>query len=405
MPRSCEPLTRIARKGRSAAYAAIALFAALIVNAGLARADDTYSVLADITVPETADTSCASRSATLGAWDISWQDSLLGLYLLADRTNCAVEVFDSNTNTFLFRIGGFAGATSNHNTSGPDGVLTVNGRYVFAGDANSTVRILDLFSRSQIATVVTKASDTLRADEMAYDPFEHEIIVANDADTPPFVTFISTTPPYGILGQLSFPNACTTAINPTNCGGLEQSAYSSKTGLFYISVPIVGTGTTGEIAVINPVKRRIVGHFPVSCQPAGLAIGPNLEAMVGCSNGPVQIVSLKTGAMLASFPTLAGADEVWFNKGSRQYFVAANANTVKKGKKVVPAPVLGIVNADTHTLDQLIPTTAAAHSVAADANLNHIFLPNGATTSASYPSCTNGCATIFNVTGEDVASQ
>jgi hypothetical protein len=286
-------------------------------------------------------------------------------------------------------------------------VLTVNGRYVFAGDANSTVRILDLFSRSQIATVVTKASDTLRADEMAYDPADREIIVANDADTPPFVTFISTTPPYGILGQLSFPNACTTAINPTNCGGLEQSAYSSKTGLFYISVPVVGTGTSGEIAIINPRKKRFVGHIPLSnCQPAGLAIGPNLEAMVGCSTGPVQIVSLKTGASLATFPTLAGADEVWFNKGSRQYFVAANANTVKKGKKQVPAPVLGVVNADTHTLDQPpIPTTASAHSVAADANLNHIFLPNGATTSSSYPGCTNGCATIFNVTGEDVAAK
>jgi hypothetical protein len=91
----------------------MALFAALFVNAGLARADDTYGVLADIAVPESADTSCASRSATLGAWDISWQDSLLNLYLLADRTNCAVDVFDSNTTTFLFRIGGFAGATSN----------------------------------------------------------------------------------------------------------------------------------------------------------------------------------------------------------------------------------------------------------------------------------------------------
>jgi hypothetical protein len=405
MPRSCEPLTRIARKGRSAAYAAMALFAALIVNAGLARADDTYSKLT--TIPVQANTTNCSGSTSLAHFDISWVDSLLNLYVLSDRTNCSVDVFDINTNKELFFVGGFSGQQgTNNGISGPDGVLTVNGRYVFAGNGDSTVRVLDLFSQSQIADITiplpTGVTAGNRADEMAYDSRDHIVAVANDSPSPttasPYLTFISTTPTnpavFGILGQVVIADA-------TSANGLEQTAYSSKTGLFYTSVPVIGTGTTGEIAVINPVKRRIVGHFPVSCQPAGLAIGPNLEAMVGCSDGPVQIVSLKTGAMLASFPTLTNADEVWFNKSSRQYFVAAGSNMITKGKKTTPAPVLGVVNADTHALDQLIPTTVGDHSVAVDATLNHVFLPD--TSNATPAGC--GCIQVFNVTGEDVAAK
>ena len=399
MPRSCGPLMLIAKHGRLLAYGATALLAALAAGTGAARAGtDKYSLLTDITVPASTDVNCSSKSATLAKWDISWFDSTLDLFLLADRTNCAVDVFDPATNTFLMRVGGFQGAQASNDVSGPDGIVSVNGRYVFAGDGDSTVKVVDLFAQNVIATVNTGGAK--RADEMALDPFDHLIIVANDADTPPFVTFISTTPGFGVLGQIKFPNA-------TN--GLEQSVYSSKTGLFYISVPEVnGQVGQGEIAIINPAKRKIVGHLPVSCEPAGLAIGPNLNAIVGCSDGPVQVINLAQppgSKPLATFPTLAVADEVWFNKGSQQYFVAANGNTVKKGKKTLPAPVLGIIDAEKNTLVQLIPTTVGAHSVAADPQLNHIFLPNGATTSPSYPNCTGGCVSIFNVTGEAVATR
>lgn len=407
MPRSCEPLTKVMKTGKSAVCAAVALLAALVVNTGLARADDSYSQLTTMEVSAGTNPPCTGASSSLGHFDISWFDSILGVYLLADRTNCSLDVFDANTNKQLFAVGGFSGQQGTNNAiSGPDGVLTVDGRYAFVGNGDSTVKVVDLFSQSIIASVATGAPSGPnagnRADEMALDPKDHMIIVANDAPgTPPgslkpFVTFISTTPGYGILGQITFPDAT---------GGLEQSVYSSKTGLFYISVPVVDGGTTGEIAVINPKKKKIVGHFPVSCQPAGLAIGPNLEAMVGCSTGPVQIVSLKTGQSLATFKTLASADEVWFNKGSRQYFVASGNNTVKKGTKTVPAPVLGVVNADTHALDQLIATTVGDHSVTADADLNHIFLPDTSTVppKPAKPGC--GCVKVFNVTGEAVAAK
>lgn len=423
---SCDPPPKIIKKAKLTAYAAMALFAALFVSATAARADDTYSELTTMAVSKNTDSvNCPGGSTTLGHFDISWVDSLLNFYLLSDRTNCSLDVFDVNTNKELFFVGGFAGQQgTNNDISGPDGVLTVNGRYAFVGDGPdptthiTSVKVVDLFAQSIVASVAIPVPAGVvanRADEMAYDPKDNLIMVANDAPsttaaTPapvaPFVTFISTTPGYGILGQLSFPNACNTAINPTTCNGLEQSAYSSKTKLFYISVPVVGSGPDGEIAVINPRAKKFVGHFPLTgCQPAGLAIGPNLEAMVGCSNGPVQIVSLVTGATLATFSTLGFADEAWFNKGSGQYFVAQTGVTSTKGKKtvIVKPAQLGVVNADLHTLDQLIPTTIGDHSVAVDANLNHVFLPDTGTPAAGAAGC--GCVKVFNVTGEDVAAK
>jgi WD40 repeat protein len=395
----------------------MALVAALVVNAGLARADDTFSLLNEIKPNQN---SCSGTNSLLGHFDISWFDSLLGIYLLADRTNKTLDVFDANFDTCITTIPGspnpFSGQQTSNAVSGPDGVLTVNGRYVFVGNGDNTVRVIDLFQQAEIFSIsipipqeVVAVTAGNRADEMAYDPRDHILAVANDSPSPstasPYLTFISTTPTnpavFGILGQVVIADA-------TSANGLEQTAYSSKTGLFYTSVPVVnGTKApgTGEIAVINPRTRRIVGNIPVSCQPAGLAIGPNLEAMVGCSDGPVQIVSLKTGASLATFKTLGFADQVWFNKGSGQYFVAQTGATKTKGTKVTitePAQ-LGVVNADTHQLDQLIPTTIGDHSVAADAELNHIFLPDTSTPAAGKAGC--GCIKVFNVTGEDVAAK
>src|SRR4051812_8710339 len=63
----------------------------------------------------------------LTSFDISWFDKFSGLYLLADRSNAALDIFDPETDRFIARVGGFTGfdpATGN-NVAGPDGVLTV----------------------------------------------------------------------------------------------------------------------------------------------------------------------------------------------------------------------------------------------------------------------------------------
>jgi hypothetical protein len=354
-------------------------------------AEETFKRIATIQVP----------GNPLKAFDISWFDPQMSAYLLADRSNASLDVIDTKNNKVLFQVGGFVGvagscASGNVNDcSGPDGVVTIHGgKEAWVGDGPdktkvSSVKVVNLVSRKIVDTIYTGGS--FRSDEMAWDSRDEILLVANDADTPPFVTFISTTT-RKILGTLKF-------VTATN--GLEQSAWWPKTGLFYLSVPEIGGHKGhGAIAVINPTTMKVVRHFPIDCEPAGLAIGPENFALAGCSDGPVKEINLRSGEVVRTFDSVGMADEVWFNPGDGHFYVAAGSNTVGGN----PAPVLGVIDAQTKKFDTNIKSQVGDHSVAADSTRNHIFLPS--VPNASDTKCTNGCIIVYACTassggGED----
>ena len=128
------------------------------------------------------------------SYDIGWVDAETHRYYLADRTNKGIDLIDTTSNTYLSTLaqGKFEGFTGSPDTSGPDGILVVPADHqLWAGDAHSLVKVVDLSSGAIVATVSTGASN--RADELAYDPQDHLILIANDADDPPFLSFIYTT--------------------------------------------------------------------------------------------------------------------------------------------------------------------------------------------------------------------
>jgi hypothetical protein len=99
--------------------------------AGHARADE-HMVLVD-----TIDVG----GKGLGAFDISFVDPKIDLYILADRTNASVDFFNPRDDTFIGRVAGFKGVVltngvANNNLSGPDGVITVSNKEVWAGRPN-----------------------------------------------------------------------------------------------------------------------------------------------------------------------------------------------------------------------------------------------------------------------------
>ena len=59
---------------------------------------------------------------------------------------------------------------------------------------------------------------TKRADELAFDGVHHLILIANDQDTPPFVSFISTTT-YTVVQKINYDG---NGSNPQSTGGIEQ---------------------------------------------------------------------------------------------------------------------------------------------------------------------------------------
>jgi hypothetical protein len=190
-------------------------------------------------------------------FDISWVDQETERYFLAEAGNASVDVFDAENDLFLGRIGGFHGAAAQNDPCGridgmgPSGVLVIPNNKLWVTDAHGTVKVFDLtnaqppFNLASIATISTGAQ--CRADELAFDPKDHLVIVGNPAETPPSVTLISSNPPYNVVGQIPFPGA----------SGLEQSVWDSELhgGRFLVNVP--GTGNSGMVAVIDPKTMEV----------------------------------------------------------------------------------------------------------------------------------------------------
>ena len=362
----------------------------------------------------------------LGAFDISFVDPKIELYVLSDRTNASVDLIDSEDASFMGRVGAVCPAgnpaphfcfqgvvlvngVANNNLSGPDGVVIVGHKEIWAGDGDSRIKVIDAATKSFVTTIST--GGTARVDEMADDPRDHILAAANNADTPPFITFFDTVHKT-ILGKLTFTTA-DVGVDAEN--GIEQPQWSRDTGLFYVSVPQVGSDpTVGGVSVIDPSTMKVTHTFLVSnCSPAGLTLGPRHQALIGCSaafNNKTQSViiditsdsSKPDGAVVATVP-IGGNDEVWFDRGTRHYFLAARSN-LSGGQ---PDPILGSIDAVSNTLDPSTPTSTTAHSVAADENSHFVFVPIGfvppnspAGTDPTNPCPADGCIAVYRAHSE-----
>jgi YVTN family beta-propeller protein len=344
----------------------------------------------------------------LGAFDISFVDPKIGLYVLSDRTNASVDFFDPKDDSFIGRVGGFQGVVltngvANNNLSGPDGVTIVGGTQVWAGDGDSTVKVIDIATNKIIDTIPTGGK--FRCDEMAWDSADHILAVANNADTPPFITMINTDT-HQILKKLVFDQSDGT---PDATNGIEQSQWSAKTGMFYVSVPQVGPNTAqGGISVIDPSSMSVVATYLVqNCSPAGLTLGPRNEALIGCSasfgtspNVLTQslVIDLNIGRVIAEIPQVGGSDEVWFDSATKHYYLGARSDADNTGKIT---PVLGTIDAGINEFDGNVPTSTSAHSVAADKVSHHVFVPIGFPAAGASdptnpcPVVTKGCIAVY----------
>lgn len=387
----------ISRKSRFlfAYLVAAALTPALLLSVASAWADETFAPKAAI----------ALSGAPLVSFDISWVDPVTGLYLLADRSHASLDVVDTSTNTLLFQVPGFVGFKGTNETSGPNGVLTVNHVEAWAGDGDSTIKIINLISHAITDTLNTGGK--MRADELCWDPRDRVVLMANDADDPPFVTFWSTTPDHAFLGKIVFDGKA--GNGPKATDGIEQCQWDRRTGKFYLNLPEVnGPGNDsapGNVVVISPknlkIQRAVALPIDQCAGPHGMAIGPDQQILLGCNASSSSVIIDEHNLHVIAAPAdTGGSDEVWFNDGDDHYFLANSS--------AIP-PNLGVVDADSHAVDSstttnTIVTGKSAHSVAADPVMNQVYVPIRAGTSTlcgqNGGSNAQGCIIVFTATSD-----
>jgi hypothetical protein len=310
-------------------------------------------------------------------YDIGIVDATARRYYLADRTNAALDIIDLNTFAVRQIKAGFTGQQTSNDQSGPDGVVAVPGGAVYVGDVN-VVKVIDPVAGTLTATIHTGTAG-FRTDEGCYDPDDKLVMFANPADSPPYATFISTTT-NAVVGTLLFPTSV----------GLEQCVYDPGTKKFFINNDGTPANPHGELDTITAASAvagtpAIANAYPQgNCGPAGLALGPNSNLLVGCDapagSPQITLIMNTSGAIVKTITQVGGEDEVAYDPKLNHYYTAsrnwtANGTSQTGQAGAVFTPVLGVIDAATNTWIANLPTGAGAHSVAADPVTGRVFVP------------------------------
>ena len=391
--------------------------------------------------PTTTQTECLTAvqipGKALRSFDISWVNPDVSEYYFADRSNAGIDIIDTKKNTFKQTIGGFVGikllpsGAVDNNHSGPDGV-TSHGRWLYAGDGDSTLKVIDLRTSTIKQSIST--GGTTRVDEMALTTDGELLLAANNAEDPPFATLFAAngddaTSHVAKIIKISVDPK----IIPAGAGlSIEQPAWEPKTARFYTSIPVIANnppgcnygqvpGTPpppitcdGGLLVTDPLHPVAVegafnpatntGVVPLhACGPNGATVGPHENLLLGCTpgNNPSNTTTLVINAKTKNYANIAGitgSDEVWFNAGDSRYYTGSSRQP--------GGAVLGVIDG-TSVLIETIPQSSGSHSVAADCKRNTIFVPQvapvsvvgtgGDTTTVGQGICgsMNGCVAVY----------
>src|SRR5262249_22103915 len=260
--------------------------------------------------------------------DIAFVDANINTFVLGDRTNKSIDVVNTASKTLTHQytatppFRGVFNPLGLADASGPNGVIIVDQREVWATDA-PVLNCTGTTAATQVCTVVTPSSikvldlvtgatthviDTggqRRTDELCEDVNHEVVLAANDNPLDNFLVFVNTetysiiqkvkldgTDPHGkiTLTGVAVPTGARVAAN-----GIEQCKFNPRTGHYYLAIPatsiIAPSGTTDGPGVVLKISRhapfRVVETITVPTStgctgPQGLAIGPRHEIQLGC---------------------------------------------------------------------------------------------------------------------------
>jgi hypothetical protein len=199
---------------------------------------------------------------------------------------------------------------------------------------------------------------------MCYDTVHDIGFVANNADSPPFITAVAFRG-HGIIGKITFDG---TNGAPLATNGIEQCVFNPRDGNIYVTVPeINGPGdntAAGGVSRIDPLTLRVTATtvIPITdCSgPQGLVVGPVVgnfgEMLTGCNGSPApDFAALTRSTALIddgsqpggtfgntiALPFQAGNDMVTFNAADNHYYLARSGTNAFNN--LTPDPVTNTV--------------------------------------------------------------
>jgi hypothetical protein len=437
------PTKSKALKYLSAAISPVLLAAALLATTGaMAATPCTFTP----PQPPTTQTKCLTAihipGNPLRSFDISFVNEQRGEYYFADRSNAGVEIINVHSLKWKRILGGFVGiklnsnGTVNNNLSGPDGVAA-HGRWLYAGDGDSTLKVFDLDAPTEFALKQNiPTGGTTRVDEMALTADGTLLLAANNAEDPPFATLFAANgdDPHSHVSKITQIKVDPTITPPGFGLSIEQPSWDPVTKRFLTSIPVIAnnppgcnfgqvpppapitcdggllvtdpTNLTKPTAVqttFDPVTNTGVVKL-TACGPNGSTVGPNDNVLLGCTpaNNPSDKITLVINAttrVQTPISKITGSDEVWFNKGDGRYYTGSNRQP--------GGAVLGVIDAQANVLIETVPQSSGSHSVAAESRRNLIFVPQvapvavvgpgGDTTNVGAGICdrNSGCVAVF----------
>ena len=379
----------------------LALTAALMTGVGagsVAAQPVNYTLQTLIAIPPT--TANVQPGGGFTSFDISYFDGLSRNYFVADRSNASVDIISGSTLAVVGQASGFTGQGPTTSVSGPDGVVAFTSggtTTLYAGDGNSTLKVFNATNPAapvSLATVSTGGS--FRVDEMAYSPTTHQLLAANNADSPAFATIFNAPPgsPASVAkGNITVPGAA-----PDD--GMEQPVWNPNTGSFFVSVPSFAGDAGGVVEIRTDgsigTKYSFASLGIASCSSTGLALGGSGNLMVGCGNRNTQTIVLNptgSGSIVRTFAQLSGNDEIWYDSTSHNFFAT--------GADAAGRRVIDVISDSSDQLLQsiLLPVSPLSnpHSVAVDPLTGDIFVPlaGNTPTVGGNTACAAGCVAVY----------
>src|SRR5437667_6376349 len=287
-----------------------------------------------------------------------------------------------------------AGTAVNNANSGPGGVVA-HRRWLYAGDGDSTVHVIDLEGRIGSETKrVISSGGTKRVDEMALTSDGNVLLAANNADDPAFATLFHANGDSAVSGvSVILRITVDPTILPVGFGlGIEQPAWDPTTERFYTSIPTIANNPpgcnygqfsgsitcSGGLLVTDPATPAAVqgaydpatntGVIPLTgCGPNGATVGPHDNLLLGCTPGNLpgstttQVINAATHNY-AQVAGITGSDEVWFNEGDGRYYTGSNNAIKPTGSPLNRGSVLGVIDATTVLIETIPPVVRLAFS-------------------------------------------